>query len=272
MPITLRDDLNRVVTLASPARRIISLSPAATENLFAIGAGHFVVGVTSADTYPAEVTRLPSVGNFGTPRYEVIRSLEPDLIIAESGTLNSDRLRIVTERARVSLFAQVSARYADVEKHLRQLAVLTGVARGADEAIAALRAGEATARALAAGGDPVPTFIEVSRSPLYAAGPGSFLDDLLRLAGGSNVVRARQPYPQVTRESLLVANPRVYIVTVPGAAERILPGAALPPPLDSIRAAKEHRVFALPSDLLLRPTPRLAKGLVLLAQTLRRRP
>ncbi len=268
MAIILRDDLNRVLTLAGPARRIVSLSPAATENLFAIGAGRFVVGVTSADTYPAAVAKLPRVGDFGTPRYETIRALKPDLIVAESGTLRAENLRAISERTKAPVFGQVSVRYADVEKHLRQLATLCGLPEGATESIAALRAGETAARRLARNKKPVPTFLEVSRSPLYAAGPGSFLDDLLRIAGGVNVVRTREPYPMVSRESLLVANPDVYIVTVPGAAEQVRVAAPLPAPLDILRAAKQNRVYALPIDLLFRPTPRLAKGLLLLAKAL----
>lgn len=268
MAIVLRDDLNRVLTLAGPARRIVSLSPAATENLFAIGAGRFVVGVTSADTYPTAVSKITSVGDFGTPRYETIRVLKPDLIIAESGTLRADALQGIAERAKVPVFAQVSARYADVEKHLRQLAAITGLPDGAKKSIAALRTGEASARRLAQGKKPVSAFLEVSRSPLYAAGPGSFLDDLLRIAGGVNVVRTREPYPMVSRESLLVSNPDVYIVTISGATERVQIADALPSPLNTLRAAKQNRVYALPIDLLFRPTPRLAKGLYLLAKAL----
>lgn len=268
MAIVLRDDLNRVLNLAGPARRIISLSPATTENLFAIGAGRFVVGVTSADTYPVAVSKITSVGDFGTPRYETIRVLKPDLIIAESGTLRADTLQDVAERAKVPVFAQVSTRYTDVEKHLRQLATIVGSPDGARKSIGILRAGEASAKRLAQGRKSVSAFLEVSRSPLYAAGPGSFLDDLLRIAGGVNVVRSREPYPMVSRESLLVSNPDVYIVTVPGAAERIQIASALPAPLNTLRAAKQKRVYGLPIDLLFRPTPRLAKGLLLLAKAL----
>lgn len=268
MPIVLRDDLNRVLNLANPARRIVSLSPATTENLFAIGAGRLVVGVTSADTYPAAVSKITSVGDFGTPRYETIRILKPDLIIAESGTLRADALRGISERARVPVFAQISARYADVEKHLRQLATIVGSPERVQKSVDALRAGEASAKRLAQGKKPVSAFLEVSRSPLYAAGPGSFLDDLLRIAGGVNVVKTRDPYPMVSRESLLVANPDVYIVTVAGALERIQPASPLPAPLSTLRATKQNRVYALPIDLLFRPTPRLAKGLVLLAKAL----
>ncbi|HVK03050.1 MAG TPA: hypothetical protein VM490_06225, partial [Armatimonadaceae bacterium] len=65
MPITLKDDLGRAVTLpGGPARRIVSLSPAATENLFAVGAGALIVGVSAADDYPAGVRRVPRVGDY----------------------------------------------------------------------------------------------------------------------------------------------------------------------------------------------------------------
>ncbi|MBC8141190.1 MAG: ABC transporter substrate-binding protein [Armatimonadetes bacterium] len=268
MPISLRDDLGRVLTLAAPARRIVSLSPAATENLFAIGAGRFVVGVTAADTYPPEATKLPRVGDFGAPRYETLRALKPDLIIAESGTLRADALVGIAERAKTPVFAQVSARYADVEKHLRQLATLTGLGRGADKPIAALRAAEASAKRAAKGKPPVSAFLEVSRSPLYAAASGSFMDDCLRIAGGVNVVKGLDPYPMVSRESLLLSDPQVYVTTFAGATETIRRGEPLPAPLSRIRAAKTGRVVALPVDLLFRPTPRLARGLLLLSRVL----
>lgn len=268
MPLTLRDDLNRLLTLATPARRIVSLSPAATENLFAIGAGRFVVGVTAADTYPPEAAKLPRVGDFGAPRYETLRALQPDLIIAESGTLRADVLVGIAQRAKAPVFAQVSVRYADVEKHLRQLAALAGLPRGADKPVAALRAAEAEARRAAKGKSPVTAFLEVSRSPLYAAAPGSFMDDCLTIAGGENVVNGRDPYPMVSRESLLLSDPQVYITTFGGAAETIRRGEPLAAPLNRIRAAKTNRVVALPVDLLFRPTPRLARGLLLLSRVL----
>ena len=268
MSLSLRDDLNRLLTLTDPARRIVSLSPAATENLFAVGAGRLVVGITAADTYPPEALKLPRVGDFGTPRYETLRALKPDLIIAESGTLRADALRNIADRAGAPVFAQVSARYADIERHLRQLATLAGSGKGPNRHIVSLRFAESEARRVARGKKPVSTFLEVSRSPLYAAGVGSFLDDVLRLAGGVNVIRTPNPYPMVSRETLLLADPQVYITTVSGATEQIRPGDPLPSPLNHIRAAKTNRVYALPIDLLFRPTPRLARGLLLLSRAL----
>ena len=263
-----RDDLNRVVTLAVPVRRIVSLSPAATENLFAIGAGNAIVGVTSADTYPPAVRKRTQVGDFGTPRYETIRALKPDLIIAESGTLQAGTVDQIAARAKVPVFAQVSRSYEDVMKHLEQLGRLTGHAGEAAKEIDGMQRVASEAKRRIAGKKLVTAFIEVSRSPLYAAGPGSFLDDLLRRAGGNNIVHTRDPYPQFSREALLAANPQVYIVTVPEAVEQVKKADPLPPPFNTLTAAKTGRVVALPIDLLFRPTPRLAKGLLLLVTAL----
>ena len=271
MAISVRDDLNQVITLSALARRIVSLSPAATENLFAVGAGGFVVGVTSADTYPPAVKRLQSVGDFGLPRYETLAALRPDLLVAESGTLSAAVVAHLAERTGVPVFGQVSRAYRDVARHLTQLCALAGIAHGADEGSAELRRAETIAgkaRAATAGKKPVTVFFEVSRSPLYAAGPGSFMDYLIRIAGGVNVVQTREPYPLVSRERLIVSDPDVYLTTFAGAAPHIARGEPLPPPLDRLRAARTGRVIALPGDLVQRPTPRLAAGLLLLVRAL----
>jgi iron complex transport system substrate-binding protein len=82
-----KDDLGRVVKVPEKVSRIVSLAPSATENLFAIGAGHLIVGVTSACDYPPEVRKLPQVGDFMKPSLERIAALKPDLIIIVSSTI-----------------------------------------------------------------------------------------------------------------------------------------------------------------------------------------
>jgi iron complex transport system substrate-binding protein len=271
MSLTVRDDLGRAVTLAAPARRIVSLSPAATENLFAVGAGGAVVGATAADTYPAAVRTLTRVGDFGAPAYERILSLRPDLIVVESATVRPADVENVSRRLRgAPVFAQRSVGWGDVLRHLDQFGRLTGHAAEAARQVAGMNAKAARAARLVAGKPPVTVFVEVSPTPLYAAGPGSFVDDLIRRAGGVNVVKGTNPYPVYSKEALLAADPHVYVVAAGGDMGR--GGAAgkptLPAPLDRLTAAKAGRVYRLPADLLFRPTPRLADGLLLLAKTL----
>jgi ABC-type Fe3+-hydroxamate transport system, periplasmic component len=272
MPLTVKDDLGRTVTLtAGPARRIVSLSPAVTENLFALGAGGAVVGVSAADDYAADGSRrLTRVGDYGKPSYERILALRPDLVIAESATITAAEVATLDRRLKAPVFAQKSLRYADVVAHLHQLGVLTGRQSTAKKAEAAMRVLEAQAEKLTRGKKPVTVFVEVSPSPLYGAGPGSFVDDLIRRAGGVNVLKGNNPFPVVSKEYLLAAQPAHYVIATASDMGRAdgAGAAKLTPPLDRLRAAREGRVHRIPADLLFRPTPRIARGLLVLARAL----
>lgn len=261
------DDLGRRVELEEPARRIVSLAPAIAENLFAIGAGDLLVGVSTADDYPAPVRSLPRVGDFGKPAYERIRALQPEIVIVEIADVPRSVIKNAERRLNIPVYVQTSRKYDDVARHLKQLTEVTGVnGTGAADAFRKMEAAKKEAAQIARGRKTRPrVFIEVSRSPLWAAGPGSFLDDMIRLAGGVNVVQSDRPFLAYSRESLLAVNPEVYIIAAsdPGKADRTLAS-----PLDRIAAAKNRRIRALPADNLFRPTPRLADGLILLAKAL----
>jgi iron complex transport system substrate-binding protein len=264
--LSITDDLGRTLTLRGPARRVVSLSPAITENLYAVGAGGMVVGVTTACDYPKEAKGLPRVGDFGSPAYERIRALKPDLAIVEIATVDRATVENAEKRMGVPILVQCSRRYADVPRHLEQLGVVTGQAARANARAKAVRLVEAAVTRRVANAPRVSVFVEVSASPLYAAGPGSFVDDLIRLAGGTNVVKGTNPYPQVSRETLLVANPKHYVIA--GGGDMGGTPGQLPPPLNRIAAAREGNLHRIASDLLFRPTPRLADGLRALANAL----
>jgi ABC-type Fe3+-hydroxamate transport system substrate-binding protein len=262
---TLTDDVGRRVTFPVPARRIVSLAPSVTECLFAVGAGKTVVGVSSVDDWPA-AARLPRTGSFYQPSVERIRALRPDVVLLESGTIDRASADAFAARVKRPVFVQKSVRYADVPRHLLQLGMMTGNERGAKRVADAMNARAAEAARRVAGKPRQSVFVEISASPLYAAGPGSFLDDLLRRAGGVNVVRGTSPFPAYSKEALLAADPAHYVVAQSGPLARA--GATLPPPLDRLRASKTGRVHRIPADLLLRPGPRLAEGLARLARVL----
>jgi iron complex transport system substrate-binding protein len=264
--MTLTDDLGRKFTFPGPVKRIVSLAPAISENLFAMAAGSLIVGVTTADNYPPEVTRLPRVGDFGTPAVERIRALKPDIAIVDMAKPERTTVENAERRLKVPVFVQMSTRYDDVARHLTQLGALTGREKQAAALMRKMQTTKAQAAKLVSGKPRVTVFVEISASPLYAAGPGSFVDDLIRLAGGVNVVKGTNPYPQYSKESLLAANPAHYVIAVGGDMGGT--PAKLPPPLDRIAAAKNGNIHRIPGDLLFRPTPRLADGLLALAKAL----
>jgi iron complex transport system substrate-binding protein len=256
---TLRDDLGRTVSLRLPVRRVVSLAPSASENLVAIGAGSRIVGVISADDTPA-VQKLPRVGDFYAPSVERVRVLRPDVVLVDSVTADRATMDRLQARLQTPVFVQRSRRFDDVPRHLLQLGRITGA--NASRAAAAMRAKAAQAARRVAGKGRPTVFVQIGASPLYAAGPGSFVDDLIRRAGGTNVVRGTTSFPQYSKETLLAADPAHYVIAgSPG-------NTTLPPPLDRLSAARRGNVHRIPADLLLRPTPRLADGLALLARAL----
>jgi iron complex transport system substrate-binding protein len=107
--------------------------------------------------------------------------------------------------------------------------------------------------------------VEINEMPLYAAGPGSFVADMIALAGGRNVVTGNQPYPLMSKETLLLADPQVYVIALPTGQTA---AHGFTSPLNKLQAVRNKRVIALPADHLLRPTPRLALGMKVLAATL----
>lgn len=249
--MTRTDDLGRKLTLSSPARRIVSLSPATTENLFAMGAGNFVVGVTSACDFPGEAKKLPRVGDFTRPSYEKILALKPELIVFDSATVSKPEAESFAARVKVPIFVQCSRKVADVPRHLEELGQLVG--KPATALAAQVRRSLRPAHTT----KPIPVFMEISASPLYAVGPGSFVDELISLAGGQNVVREGGEFPQLTKEKLLTLRPQVYVIATN-------PGQPVTPP-----ALPRVRVARVPADLLFRPTPRLAVGLRMLMTAFR---
>lgn len=263
-----RDDLGRSVEVQVPARRIVSLAPSVSENLYVIGAGSRIVGVSNVDDYPAAVKKLPRTGDFYRPSVERIRALRPDVVIVESATIDRAAAENLQARVKEPILVLKPRTFDDVLRHLADLGRLTGTSAGAAKAIAAMKAKAAQAARRVAGKPRVTVFVEVGATPLYAVGPGSFIDDLIRRAGGTNIVKGKNPFPIYSKEMLLRADPDHYIVAQGGPMGRSSARPLLAPPLNRLSAAKRGRVHAIPADYLFRPTPRLADGLLALARAL----
>lgn len=247
--MTRTDDLGRPLTLALPARRIVSLSPATTENLFAVGAGGSIVGGTSACDFPEAAKKLPRIGDFTRPSYERIVSLKPDLLVFDSATVRKGDVEALAARLRVPIFVQCTRKVDDIPRHLADLAALSGQTFSTNPLREALKPRTVL-------GPRPRVFIQIGLSPLCAVGPGSFIDDLIQRVGGQNAVTTGEQFPLLTREQLAALKPDVYIIAV-------TPGVKEAPPL--VTTPKVGRILA---DLLFRPTPRLAQAFGALHQIL----
>lgn len=254
---------------AAPPGRIVSTAPSLTEILYAIGAGPQVVGVTTYCRYPAEALAKPKVGTFLQPDYERILSLKPELVLViknpaqvtsklRSFGLRAEEVDVDTVSGVLSAILKVgewSGHSAEARKmHQRLQSELEGVRRSAS--------GRPRQRVL---------FL-VGRSPgtlqgMVGAGPGTFIEELMSLAGGENVL-AGSPiqYPKVSLEQVLASDPDfildmgdfAHAAGKPGQPEAEI--VALWSKYPQLRAVRNKRVRVMDSEVLIRPGPRMAEA------------
>ncbi len=234
-------------------RRVVSLAPSLTDTVIALGLAPRLVGVTRYDDAP-EVARLPRVGGFLDPSPEAVLALEPDLVLwlTDGGALPAVRT-IASLGVPVRALPVVSV--ADALAAARLVGEALGD-RAAGERLAR-QLGEAVdrARARTAGRRRVRVMFVVGRDPLVVAGPGSYPDELVRLAGGENVVRGGRPWPVFSLERAVALDPELVIdAAVNEPAEGLSRLIAIP-------AVRHGAVRRLPNDDALRPGPRLGRAL-----------
>jgi iron complex transport system substrate-binding protein len=210
------DDAGRTVVLAAPPRRIVSLIPAVTEVVIALGAGDRLIARTDYDTNPLLDT-LPSVGGGLTPDIEWLVRRQPDLVVGwTDGTA-----RTVLGRLRelgIGVYSADVQSLADADETVRRLGVLLGLDAAAEELVARTRAGLDEVRA-SVDGLPKPRVLYVlSVDPPMTAGPGTFLHEVMEIAGGVNVFAdAGSPWPTVSLEAVVARDPDLLLVPVGGA-------------------------------------------------------
>lgn len=261
-PVTLIDGMEREVRITSKPNRVVSMVPAATETLFALGAGDRVVGVTKFCDYPAEAKEKEQIGDYTNPSVEKIVSLRPDLVV---GDFIHPELATRLNSMGIPVFLLNSQTVAEAVRTIR----LIGKAIGEEKAANALAAQmESRVDAIRARVETIPeasrpkVFHEMWDEPLMASGPGTIMDDLIRLAGGVNVAAdAKTLYPKYSLESLVAKNPDVIVYTFHNDIAQN-PGKGWA----GIAAVKEGRVYQLTDDLVSRPGPRIVDGLEELAR------
>jgi cobalamin transport system substrate-binding protein len=249
-----------------PAPRLISLTPSATEIVAALGATGLLVGVDDYSTYPAEVTRLPKVGSFLSPNLETIVGLRPTLVIVDdvhgqvAGALHD---------AGVATVACAIHGLPDVKAALRAVGARIGVAADADRLVEGIDA--ALDRAAAQRPARRPRVLAVidreagGLGNLVTAGPGSWVDELLAVVGGDNVLSAAGVrYPKISAEEVLRARPEVILDLSYAARDSVAAWDPL-----AVPAVAAHRVRAIADPFLIAPSPRVAEALAALAQAIR---
>lgn len=266
-PRTFVDDAGRKIFIADPPTRIVSLAPSVTEMLFAIGAGERVVGVTSFCNYPPEAQARPKVGG-AFPNLEVLLSLKPTLVLAPRDFIRPDMVAKL-DQLKIPLFILETNSIEDVLRHIQTVGRMLGRTEQSDAVAGDLRRRVADVKTRTAGATRPRVFYVLNSDPLMTAGPGSFIHQLIELAGGANVA-AGSPvaYPRLSLEEVIRQDPQVILFPVgddEGIPEQEQERWLRWPTLSAV---KQNRFVRIPSVLLDRPGPRVVDGLERLARQL----
>lgn len=251
---------------AVPAR-IVSLSPSTTETVFVLGALASLVGRSRYCDWPADVTKLPEVGGYVDPNLEAIVALRPDLVVGARGP--AGRRIDDTLRARgIATYFPKAESIADIETMIRGVGERIGRAPEAERVVAGI---ESRLSAIDAATKPLPhprVLLLFGVLPIVAAGPASFGDEIVTRAGARNAVTAGGAYPSLDIEAVVGLDPDVIVdaaVAEEHGGQRIDESAG---GWSRVRAVREHRVLPLSDESVLRPGPRVAEGVAVLARAL----
>jgi iron complex transport system substrate-binding protein len=252
---------------ADPELRIVSLSPSTTEAVFAVGIGNRLVGRSRYCNFPPEVLTLPQVGGYVDPSFEAILALRPTLVIGARGPAGSAIAERLEARGIATYFPETES-FGAIDTMIRGVA---DRARAHEAGVAAtneLRARvERIEHAVASLAHPR-VLLVFGLSPISVAGPSSFADEMIRRAGGTNVVASGGAYPTISAEEVLRLDPDVVVnaaMMEERASERLRKDA---PGWDHVRAVANDRVASITDEAVLRPGPRIPEGLALLARAL----
>lgn len=251
--VSVVDDEGHAVELAQPARRIVSLAPHLTEQLFAIGAGDLIVGTTDFADFPAPAKGLPRVARAHSVDLERVSAARPDLIVVWGSGFPPATIDAV-RRLGVPTFVSEPAHLADIATSLERLGALTGrpASRAANEFTAKL----AALRERYRGRREVSVFYQVWSDPLMTLGGHHVISEAIAVCGGRNVFADLTPIaPRVSAEAVLAADPEVIMTAEPAA--RPSEALAMWKRFERISAVKRNQLVTLDADRINRHGPRI---------------
>jgi iron complex transport system substrate-binding protein len=262
--VTVTDDAGKRVTLDKPALRVISLSPHATELVFAAGGGRRIVGTVNYSDYPEEAKGIPRVGSNLEIDLERVIALKPDLVVAWMHN-HVERQMDMIRQLGVPVFHSDPQTLEGITADILRLGQLMGTEADARKSAGALRHQLAKLRSTYAGHPVVRTFYQVWDKPLYTLNGKHIITDALHACGAENVFgKLATIAPVVTIESVLQADPEAII----GTAEENHGGVGLWRPYGTLTAVRRKNLFTLDGDLLNRPGPRMIAGTAALCEKL----
>lgn len=266
-PISVTDDLGRVVRFSTPPGRIVSMAPALTEILFSLGLDEKIVGVTDYCNYPPEALSKTRIGGLNA-NIERILALRPDLVVGVAGLYQQENLTRF-DRFHIPYFIVDPASIDKIFETYLTLGVVTGVQQTAREKVRQLQNRLDRVRNAVKPYPPTRLLYVVDKEPLISVGNGSYLSDLIRDAGGLNIAgRVEKPYPVLSLEYVIQQDPQVIILATDADRRLTDQDRRFWARWSSVSAVRDGKIYKVDRDLLNRPGPRVMDGLEELAQLL----
>lgn len=269
VPGTYIDDIGREVSIDRVPQRIVSHVPSITETLFALGLGDRVVGVSDYCDYPEEAKLKPSIGDYFNPSLEPIVALEPDLVLTDG---HSESIKGL-EALGITFFVIDPKDIDGILKDIELLGKITGVEKEARALVSEMNGSLAQIASRAEDAPRVRVFYVFDATDLnnpWTAGPGSFVDALITMAGGENIAAQSQgAWVQFSIEQLVSANPEIIMVdTIHGTAIISEEELRAHPAWREITAVKQGKIYMVNGDLVNRSGPRIIQGLEEIARAI----
>lgn len=209
--VRVTDDLGQPLMLPQPAKRVISLAPHITENLYSVGAGAQIVAAVSYSDYPDVAKKLPRVGDFANLNIERILSLKPDLVVAWIDGGSSNQLERL-EQLGVPVLRESPDSFSEIAASLRRLGKVTGNEITAEQVAANMELRVAHLREHYQNERTLTVFYQLWHQPLITSNSSQLIDRIVRLCGGRNIFADRpEVAPRVNVEAVIAADPDVIL-------------------------------------------------------------
>jgi iron complex transport system substrate-binding protein len=265
-PIKIVDQFDNNIIIEKKPEKIISLAPSHTEILFSLGLEDKIIGVTSFCDYPEEAKAKEKIGNFTTINLERIIELEPDMVIQYGPGDESSNARL--KEAGINILSYEPETMDEVIELIRTIGKITDTVDKAEIIIKDIICRKEKIIEKVKDAEKIKVFYEIWYAPLIAAGAGSFMDELISLAGGDNIAKdIKEQYPQFDLEKLIELNPEVYL-TAKDMEEKTIESIKLRPGYENIAAIKNDRIYLLEPNIVSRPGPRIIDALEIVAKSI----
>lgn len=265
-PLEVEDDFGNKVTIEKSPEKIISLAPSHTEILFNLGLDAKIAGVTTYCDYPEEAKTKEIVGDYTAINLEKIIEINPDLVLIYGPGDEESNNRL--KEAGITILGFMPESIDQVIDTIKKIGEITEKAEEAKEVTDKMIEKRDSIVEKVKDKDKVKVFYEIWHDPLMAAGPGSFMDELMTIAGGDNIAKdAEGQYPQFDIEQLIERNPEVYL-TSKDSEEKTVESIKARPGYEDITAIKEGNIYILDPNIVSRPGPRIVEALELVAKAI----